>query len=120
MNLVHHKILYLYSADSCCVVSVETISEIKLTQEGTCFIHPLCTISVDGLLARGVDLTLQRFADKLAFKKVGQVICRNYGMDENKTIFAILRAMNYCVRGSRVKWRSGVGMEDGAGLNLMW
>ena len=30
--------------------------------------------------------------------------------------FAILRATNLCLRGSRVKWRSGHGMNDGAGL----
>ena len=32
--------------------------------------------------------------------------------------FAILRAMNLCVCGSRVKSRNGTGMEDGAGLAL--
>ena len=30
--------------------------------------------------------------------------------------FAILRATNLCLRGSRVKWRNGHGMDDGAGL----
>ena len=30
--------------------------------------------------------------------------------------FSIVRATNLCLRGSRVKWRSGVGMEDGAGI----
>ncbi|KAL5493238.1 hypothetical protein EMCRGX_G014385 [Ephydatia muelleri] len=30
--------------------------------------------------------------------------------------FAILRATNLCIRGSRVKWRSAVHMDDGAGL----
>ena len=33
-----------------------------------------------------------------------------------KLSFAILRATNLCLRGSRTKWRSGVGMDDGAGL----
>ena len=30
--------------------------------------------------------------------------------------FAILRATNLCLCGSRVKWRYGHGMDDGAGL----
>ena len=30
--------------------------------------------------------------------------------------FAILRATNLCLCGSRVKWRSGHGMDEGAGL----
>ena len=30
--------------------------------------------------------------------------------------FAILRATNLCLRGSRKKWRSGTGMDDGADL----
>ena len=31
-------------------------------------------------------------------------------------VTAILRATNLCIRGSRVKWRSAVHMDDGAGL----
>jgi len=38
---------------------------------------------------------------------------------QTRLSFAILRAANQCVRGSRVKWRSGVGMDDGAGLALI-
>ena len=30
--------------------------------------------------------------------------------------FAILRATNLCMRGSSMKWRSAVHMDDGAGL----
>ena len=29
--------------------------------------------------------------------------------------FAILRATNLCLRGSRARWRSAVGLDDGAG-----
>ena len=37
-----------------------------------------------------------------------------------KMSFAILRATNRCIQGSRLKWRSGLGMDDGAGLaNIM-
>ena len=76
-------------------------------------------LSVDGLLAREADLTLQRFADKLS-RKWDKPYAEIMGWMRTRLSFAILRATNYCVRGSRVKWRSGVGMEDGAGLNLMF
>ena len=33
-----------------------------------------------------------------------------------KMSFAILRATNLCLRGSRRKWRRGMGINDGAGL----
>ena len=76
-------------------------------------------LSVDGLLAREADLTLQRLADKLS-RKWDKPYAEVMGWMRTRLSFAILRATNYCVRGSRVKWRSGVGMEDGAGLNLMF
>ena len=76
-------------------------------------------LSVDGLLAREADLTLQRFADKLS-RKWDKPYAEVMGWMRTRLSFAILRATNYCVRGSRVKWRSGVGMEDGAGLDLMF
>ena len=34
--------------------------------------------------------------------------------------FAILRATNVCLRGSRTKWRSGTGFDDGARLPYMY
>ena len=40
------------------------------------------------------------------------------GWVQTRMSFAILRATNMCIRGSRVKWRSGTGMEDGTGLAL--
>ena len=38
------------------------------------------------------------------------------GWASTRLSFALIRATNICLRGSRVKWRSGVGMDDGAGL----
>ena len=72
-------------------------------------------LSVDGLLAGEADLALQRSADKLSRKR-DKPYAEVMGWMRTRLSFAILRAT---VRGSRVKWRSGVGMEDGAGLNLM-
>ena len=31
-------------------------------------------------------------------------------------VFALVRASSLCLRGSRVKWRSGLGFDDGASL----
>jgi len=30
--------------------------------------------------------------------------------------FAVIRATNLCLQGSRVHWRSGASIDDGAGL----
>ena len=35
-----------------------------------------------------------------------------------RLMFAILRATNLCIRGSQVKWRRRMEIEDGAGLPL--
>ena len=31
-------------------------------------------------------------------------------------LFALVRASSLCLRGARVKWRSGLGFDDGASL----
>ena len=75
-------------------------------------------LSVDGVMAREARFVVQRFADRLSTKwgkSYGEVL----GWVRSRLSFAISRATNRCVRGSRVKWRSGVGMEDRAGLALM-
>ena len=41
---------------------------------------------------------------------------RYFGWMRARLSFAILRATNLCLRGSRTKWRSAFGMDDGAGL----
>ena len=33
-----------------------------------------------------------------------------------RMLFAVLRATNLCIRGSRVKWRRRMKIEDGTGL----
>ena len=49
---------------------------------------------------------------------MGETTGANYRMAacNSKLSFAILRATNLCLCGSRTKWKSGVGMDDGAGL----
>ena len=75
-------------------------------------------LSVDGLLAREAQFVIKRFADKLSIKwhkSYSEVM----GWVHARLSFAILRATNRCIRGSRVKWRSGFGIDDGAGLAMM-
>ena len=58
---------------------------------------------------------LQHLANKLAFgwgKSYGQVLM----WFRVRLVFAIIRATNLCLLGSRVQWRSGIGIDDGAGL----
>ena len=33
--------------------------------------------------------------------------------------FLLIYTTDFCLKGSRVKWRSGIGMEDGADLPLL-
>ena len=42
--------------------------------------------------------------------------CWRTGQSAHLETILFLRATNRCVRGSRVMWRRGIGMEDGAGL----
>ena len=72
-------------------------------------------LSIDGLLAREAQFVIRPFADRLS-TKWGKPYGKVMGWVRARLSFAILRATNRCVRGSRVMWRRGIGMEDGAGL----
>ncbi len=75
-------------------------------------------LSVDGFLAHEARFTITRFANKLSIKW-GKSYSEVMGWVQTRLSFAILRATNRCIRGSRTKWRSGAGMEDGAALAMM-
>ena len=68
--------------------------------------------SVDGMMARESKIFLRRLADRLASKwdKPYSIIMNWVKLRLN---FAILRASNLCIRGTRSKWRS-FRYEDGA------
>ena len=78
----------------------------------------LCVIEIFTPLCTCVN-TWDRFRDKgketlcaatLWFVLVVYpILCLSFGL-------AILRATNLCLCGSRTKWRSGVGIDTGAGL----
>ena len=67
------------------------------------------------MLGREANFVLKRLAQSISIKwekPLGQTT----GWLHAKLSFAILRATNLCLRGSRTKWRSGVEIDDGAGL----
>ena len=74
---------------------------------------PLC-VSVDGMLGSEADFFFKRLGDHLA-RKWEKSYSQVMGWVRARLSFAILRATNLCVRGSRTKWRS-LGIEDGAGI----
>ena len=69
-------------------------------------------------MGREARSIMKRMADKLAMKW-GKSYSEMMGWMRSRMLFTVLRATNHCVRGSRIKWRSGFGMEDGAGLAMV-
>ena len=70
---------------------------------------------VDGVLGHDAQHLMKRPCDQIAMKwekSHSEVM----GWVRARMAFAILRATNLCLRRPRVKWRSGHGMDDGAGL----
>ena len=75
-------------------------------------------VTVDGALGHEAVLFLRRLAEKLSAgweKSYGEVL----GWIKARLSFAVIRATDLCLRGSRVKWRSGTGIDDGAGLPIV-
>ena len=68
-------------------------------------------VSVDGVLGHDAQHLIKHLCDQIAMKweKSHSEVMVWFVSD-------ILRATNLCLRGSRVKWRCGHGMDDGAGL----
>ena len=76
---------------------------------------PLVT-SVDGVLAPEFTFFLKRIADGLSAKwdrPYNQIMC----WVRRRISFAILRATDICIRGTRTKWRS-LGLEDGSTIGM--
>ena len=71
--------------------------------------------SVDGFLHREAEHFLKRMATYVA-SKWKKSYAQTCGYIRARLSFAIIRAASLCLRGSRVKWRSGLGFEDGAAL----
>ena len=72
-------------------------------------------VTVDGALGPEAVLFLRRLAEKLSVRwerGYGEIL----GWIKARLSFAVIRATDLCLRGSRVQWRSGTGIDDGAGL----
>ena len=71
--------------------------------------------SVDGVLGREARMFVNHLGDSIAdmWKKSHSEVT---GWVRAKMSFAILRATNLCLRGSRRKWRRVMDINDGAGL----
>ena len=72
-------------------------------------------MSVDGALGHEALMFLQRLDDRLSSawgKSYGHVLM----WIKVCLAFAVVRATNLCFCGSRVCWRSGTGIDNGAGL----
>ena len=52
----------------------------------------------------------------MVFKELKKSHSEVMGWVRAKMSFAILRATNLCLRGSRTKWRRVIDINDGAGL----
>ena len=66
-------------------------------------------VSLDGVLGHDAQHLMKRLCDQIAMKwekSHSEVM----GWVHARMAFAILRATNLCLGGSRVKWRSGYGM----------
>ena len=69
-------------------------------------------VSVDGVRGRGAIFFVKQLTQKLAHKwdkSNSEVVI---GWMRARLSFAILRATNLCLRGSRTKWRSAIGTDD--------
>ena len=75
-------------------------------------------LSVDGLLQREASHFVKRLSASLAFKwekSFSDVLV----FVHSRLQFASVRSASMCLRGSRIKWRSGLGFDDGAPLQFV-
>ena len=72
-------------------------------------------LTADGALGHEAKTFIHHLADRIAViwqKSNSEVL----GYVRARMHFAVLRATNLCICGSRVKWRRRMEIEDGAGL----
>ena len=77
---------------------------------------PLC-MTVDGLIGSESNTFIRRLADQLSIKWDHPYSSVLYWL-RTRLSFALVRATNLCIRGSRSKIRS-LNFEDGAGISLL-
>jgi len=72
-------------------------------------------VLVDEELGYEASMFLQRLAERL-FSGWGKSYGHVLTWIRVRLVFAVIRATNLCLRGSRVRWRSGTSIDDGVGL----
>ena len=75
-------------------------------------------VTVAGAMGPEAVLFLRHLAEKLSAgweRSYGEVL----GWIKARLSFAIVRATDLCLRGSHVRWRSGTGIDEGAGLPVV-
>ena len=74
-------------------------------------------LSVDGLLHKEASHFIKHMATALSSKwDKAYSITSSYMYITSRLAFAEVRAVSLCLRGSRIKWRSGLRFDDGAPL----
>ena len=74
--------------------------------------------SVDGLLQRKASHFIKHLSAALA-SKWEQPFSKALAYIRSRHLFTSIRSASLCLWGSRVKWRSGLGFEDGAPLQFV-
>ena len=75
-------------------------------------------LSVDGLLQREASHFVKRLSACLA-SRWGKPFSDVLAFVRSRLLFALVCSASMCLRGSRVKWRSGLGFDDGAPLQFI-
>ena len=70
-------------------------------------------LSVDGLLQREASHFVKRLSASLA-SKWEKPFSDVLAFVRSRLLFALVHSASMCLRGSRVKWRSVLGFDDGA------
>ena len=109
-------ILHSSSSSSCSLNQLKKIRNKYLEAvEGRRGCFSPFVLSVDGYIGNEARVVLKRIAETLSYKWN-----RSYSQVINwvrATIsFSTFRATGLCLRGSRIKWRSSCGFDDGMGL----
>ena len=86
-------------------------------RSASCVFQPFITF-VDAALDCEVNVILKRIGERCSLSGINH-IWRQWGWIQARLSFFLVCTTDSCLKGTRVKWRSSIGMEDGAGLPLL-
>ena len=107
---------YLHRDVGAVLTSIEHTKKQEYSQAAETIIASFApfVVTADGVLGLEAKTFIRHLADKIAIiwhKSNSEVL----GYVRARMLFAVLRATNLCIHGSRVKWRR-MEIEDGAGV----